>query len=251
MRQLTQSSLVVCAASCQLLCASTVSAQTRGYVGGTAFGDIRQFGSTITRGPFPVDDVSRDATGAGGSLRVGTWLHPRWTLEVGADLSSKTSTTETGPVIAIFPPVPPLELKFSTRFASVTTMVGFHSPAGRRVRLGYLAGFSFVRATHTTEYPSIRGLSIFENGNGVGWVFADISVGGTSSSIARAPSTPSVTTVTTTRNSGALTLGVEAAIDLTATIAVVPELRASTFSTATSGPSVFLIRPGVGVRWKF
>ncbi|HET9468690.1 MAG TPA: hypothetical protein VFO48_09770 [Vicinamibacterales bacterium] len=53
------------------------------------------------------------------------------------------------------------------------------------------------------------------------------------------------------RNAGVLTLGFEAAIDLTPRIAIVPDLRASTFSTSASGPSVFLVRPGVSARWKF
>ena len=248
MHLLVRCSLVLCTAVCLLVCASAASAQTIGYVGGTAFADIRQFGSISTRSPLLAEDGSRNTTAAGGSLRVGTWVHSRWTLEVGADLSSRTTSTTRGPVIAIFPPVPPLELKSSTSFASVTTMVGFHSPAGRRVRLGYRAGFSFVRATYINEFPSFTGLTIFDDGDPIAWGFSGFT-GLSSSDSPRVSS--SVTTVTTTRNSGALTLGVEAAIDLTAKISLVPELRASTFSTANSGPGVFLIRPGVGVRWKF
>jgi len=250
MHLLVRCSLVLCNAMCLLVCAATASAQTIGYVGGTAFADIRQFGSTITRGQSRPEESSRDATGAGGSLRVGTWIHPRWTLEVGADLTSKTTMATTGPVIAIYPPVPPLELKFSTSFASVTTMVGFHSPAGRRVRLGYRAGFSFVRSTYTTEYQGFPGLSIFDTGDGFGVGLVELEfVSGPVTT--RPPRMSSPVTVTTKRNSGALALGIEAAIDVTSKIAVVPELRASTFATANSGAGVFLIRPGVGVRWNF
>ncbi len=46
-----------------------------------------------------------------------------------------------------------------------------------------------------------------------------------------------------------LVLGVEVAIDVVRHIAVVPELRAMTFSSVASGPGTFLIGPGVGVRW--
>jgi hypothetical protein len=229
---------------CLVGCSSAAGAQSAGYVAGALFADIRQFGGMTSQSPL-LSDTSRDATGLGGSARVGTWVHPRWSLEVGVDLSSKTSTTERGPVIAIFPPVPPLELKSSASFASVTTMVGFHSPEGRRVRLGYRAGFSFVRARYTTEFPNFLLPPLFDDS-----VFADI--GAISALFPRLSSlTIAPTSLTTIRNSGALILGIEAAIDLTSAIAVVPELRASTFSTAETGPGLFLIRPGVVVRWKF
>ena len=221
-------------------------AQDTGYVAVAGFADIRLFGGTTSRGPFFNEDASRDATGAGGSIRVGTWVHPRWTLEVGGDVSSKTSTTVRGPVIAIFPPVPPLELTSTTSFVSVTTMVGFHSPAGRRVRLGYLAGFSFVRATYKNEYPASSLAALLAGG------MSFISFDGiTFPSFPRSSLTLPASAFTDKRNSGALTLGFEAAIDLTSRIAIVPELRASTFSTSASGPSIFLVRPGVAARWKF
>lgn len=70
-----------------------MAAQDTGYIAGAGFADIRLFGGTESRSPLFNEDASRDATGAGGSIRVGTWVHPRWTLEVGADVSSKTSTT--------------------------------------------------------------------------------------------------------------------------------------------------------------
>jgi hypothetical protein len=124
-------------------------------------------------------------------------------------------------------------------------MVGFHSPEGRRVRLGYRAGFSFVRARYVTDFPNFPFPTFLE-----GSAFADIGI--VSSPFPRSSSlTILPTTVTTMRNSGALTLGVEAAIDVTSAIAVVPELRASTLSVAEAGPGLFLIRPGVGMRWKF
>src|SRR5688572_22501321 len=206
MHPVTRSSLVMFVALCLLACAGSASAQSVGYVAGSAFADIRQFGSTSTRTELPVEDVSRNATGVGGSIRAGTWLHPRWTIEVGADLSSKTSTTVRGPVIAIFPPVPPLEFTSSTSFASVTTMVGFHSPEGRRVRLGYLAGFSFVRVTYTTEFPSLPLGTIFDDDD-----FSLSFFEFRPASIPRASLLLPPTTVVTTRNSGALALGIEAA----------------------------------------
>jgi hypothetical protein len=218
---------------CFLVYASTASAQTGTYIAGGGFADVRLFDGASSPTVFG-ENISRDGTAAGGSVRVGTWVHPRWTLEVGADIASRTSTSFQGPVIAIFPPVPRLELRSSTSFVSVTTMVGFHSPAGRRVRMGYLAGFSFVRATHKTAIPSFA-LPFF--------TFEDLL--GSITSVPRSSLTLPTGALSSKRNSGALTLGVEAAIDLTPKFAVVPELRASTLS------GVFLIRPGVGARWSF
>jgi Outer membrane protein beta-barrel domain len=231
-----------------LACSAGASAQDAGYVAGAAFADIRQFGGASSQTPLFGGDVSQDATGAGGSLRIGTWVHPRWTLEVGADVTSRTSQTVTGPVIAIFPPVPPLELTTSTRFLSVSTLVGFHSPSGRRVRLGYLAGFSFMRTRHTTEVSGI-GLPafVFEQ---LGLPYSTLSMGSIASPSRASSLTLPASALKSTRNSGALTLGFEAAINITQKLAVVPELRASTFSTSPGG-GVFLIRPGVGVRWGF
>src|SRR5688572_14036644 len=149
-----------------LFLSSTASAQTGTYIAGAGFADVRLFDGASSPTLFG-EDISRDGTAAGGSLRVGTWVHPRWTLEVGADIASRTTASFEGPVIAIFPPVPRLELRSSTSFVSVTTMAGFHSPAGKRVRMGYLAGFSFVRATHKTE--PFDALPFFTFGGEVGF----------------------------------------------------------------------------------
>jgi hypothetical protein len=218
---------------CLLVSASTAEAQTSVYIAGAAFADIRQFGSTSSQAPFG-GDFSRDAIGAGGGVRVGTWVHPRWTLEVGGEVATRTTATFTGPVIAIFPPPRGLNLRSSTSFVNVSTMVGFHSPAGRRVRMGYRAGFSFVRGTHKTELP-FDALPFF--------TFEDLL--GSITTVPRSSLTLPSGALASKQNSGALTLGIEAAIDLTPKIAVVPELRASTLS------GIFLIRPGVGARWSF
>ena len=218
---------------CLLVCASTARAQTSGYIAGAAFADIRQFGSTSGQSPF-LTDFSRDAIGAGGGVRVGTWVHPRWTLEVGAEAATRTTATFSGPVIAIFPPPRGLDFRASSSFINVTTMIGFHAPAGRRVRMGYRAGFSFVRASHTTEIP-LDVLPFF--------TFEDLF--GSTTTVPRTSLALPTGSLASKQNSGALTLGLEAAIDVTPKIALVPELRASTWS------GVFLIRPGAGVRWSF
>lgn len=249
--------LTVCAlmgALALLLSPIRASAQDSVYVAGTGFADIRQFGGTSS-GTLPIDNFSPNGTGSGGSIRVGTWVHPRWTIEAGVDVGSETTTTFRGPVIAIFPPPSPINFKTSNSFVGVSTMVGFHSPAGGRVRLGYLAGFSFVQTKTTNEYPSSSLASFFLDDDFFGSASASFTslIGGYTglSTVGRSSLTLPSAAFTNKRNSGALILGFEAAIDVTSKLAVVPELRALTFSTTPSGPGVFLIRPGVGARWKF
>jgi hypothetical protein len=60
-----------------------------------------------------------------------------------------------------------------------------------------------------------------------------------------------VSTLTQKHNAGGLLLGFEAAVALTSRLSLVPEVRALTFSTVNNGPAVFLIRPGIAVRWNF
>jgi hypothetical protein len=107
------------------------------------------------------------------------------------------------------------------------------------VRLGYRAGFSFVRAIYKSEYPGFAvPVEIFGNVRPIEIPSPRIIL-------------PRTTTLTQKHNTGALTLGFDAAIDLTSRFSIVPEIRALVFSTPGSGPGVFLIRPGIGVRWKF
>jgi hypothetical protein len=197
--------------------ANNASAQQGVYVQGTVFADIRQFGTTGAI-QSAISDFSLDATGIGGSARVGTWLDRRWTLEAGFEMGNRTTVEIENPyILALFPPgMRPRDLEASTSFTSVTPMIGFHQRANRRVRFGYRAGFSFVRATFRSQLP----------------------VG-----ITRSP-------VVERQNTGALALGFETAISLRRHLSVVPELRALAFSLSGRGQT-FLIRPGVGARWNF
>jgi hypothetical protein len=220
----------------------SASAQEGIYVQGSAFADVREFGSSSSTIVGPDDESSLDAVGAGGSIRVGTWLHRRWTIEAGLDLTTRTTNDFRNPyILAIFPPgLAPLDLSASTSFASVTTMLGFHQRADW-VRFGYRAGFSFMRATYRTEFPDFA----VPLSNAAREPFALLST--------LLPTLPTSrldnTTLTRTENNGALALGFEAAIELADNLEVVPELRAFAFSS--SGQGTFLIRPGVGARWTF
>jgi hypothetical protein len=219
---------------------TSAAAQPGGYVSGSVFADIREFGST-TAVPYYGDQFSLDATGAGGGLRIGTFLHPRWSLELSAEVASKTTVDLEDTVrILIFPPPPSRDFRASASFVTVTASVGFHPPAVGRVRLGYRGGFSFVRGTYKSDYPSyiILPAAIFSR--------PDAAL-----TFPVPPPQFSARTITQEHNAGALALGFESAIDLTRRLAVVPEVRALVFSAPNNGPGVFLIRPGVGVRWSF
>jgi hypothetical protein len=240
--------LLALAFSVLLLHVVAASAQPAVYITGSAFADIKRFGSTQQAPYFGDDDeFSLDGTGAGGGLRIGTFLAPRWSLELSVDAGARTEGRLPNPyvyILAIFPPPPfaDLELKAHTRFLAVNTIIGFHPAARGRVQLGYLVGFSFIRGTYLSDYVDFGApVPLF-----------------TVRSILTSPITdllpfprPAVATLNQKQNTGGAILGFEAAVSLTDHIAVVPEIRALTFSTINRGPGVFLIRPGVGVRWNF
>ena len=225
---------------CVLAGAAIASAQTAGYVGGSVFADIRTFGSTSAV-PYYGDQFSLDATGIGGGVRVGTFLHPRWSLELAVETASRTTVDLNDTVRILIAPPTPLNFRASARFMTVATTVGFHQPAGSRVRLGYRAGFSFVRAAYESDYPSfVLPAAIFAPG-GTSTIFPTILP----------PPQFTTRTITQKHNTGAVVLGFESAIDLTPRIAVAPEIRALLFSAPYNGPGIFLIRPGVAVKWNF
>ncbi len=227
--------LLCLSALAQPAAAQTSPAEPSVYVAITGFGDIRQLGSSASPYYPPGDESALDASGIGGGLRVGTFLHPRWSLELGVDTATRETVDLEDPVvILIFPPVPRPDLKASTSFTNVSTTLGFHPAAMGRVRVAYRAGFSFVKATYKTEYSAFLPTDLFPELRRLDFA-----------SFAMAPIQSRVTTLTQRRNSGALTLGFEVGISVTEKITVVPEVRALAFT------GVFLIRPGVGLRWSF
>jgi hypothetical protein len=239
------------------LSAREAVAQGSLYLGGSAFADIKRFGSTDDVYYLNALELSLDATGAGGGFRIGTLVHPRVSLELAIDAGTETEVDAPDPylMLAIYPPfpLPRGDRKASTRFLAVSTVVGFHPPARGRLRLGYLAGFSFIRATYQSDYPDFVVLPAALSTSFFSW----------SSSVASPPSgsridglptifpPPRFARLTQTDLTGGAILGFEAAVDLTRHLAVVPEIRALMLSTPNNGPGLFLVRPGVGVRWTF
>jgi hypothetical protein len=234
--------------------ASAQSAQSANYVGGAAFADVKLFGASGASYYSPSAEPSLNTTGAGGGVRIGTFVHPKVSLEFAVDAGTRTRTTYQYPVVilAIYPPPPALQLRASTQFTTFTTVVGYHPPARGRGRLRYLAGLSFVRAAYTSDLPGyILPAATFEQ-NRLSYI--PISLDGSRGS----PVTVSLPTsiydprpVTRRDLTGGTMLGFEAAFALGKRVAVVPEVRAVMFAQPNDGPGVFLIRPGVGVRWGF
>jgi hypothetical protein len=224
----------------------SVVAQPAVYVSGAAFADIKQFDS-VEYDPFVLasgDDFSLDATGLGGGIRVGTFLHPRWSLELAVDAGTRTTKELTNPytILGSSSALRVPELSASTQFLTVSTVLGFHPAKRGRVHLGYLGGFSFVRGTHESALPDFRILTTgtsTSRTSGLGSLFP----------VTFPPIDFGSRTLKLVDNSAGGILGVEAAIDLTTRLAAVPGVRAVVFSTR--GRGVFLIRPEVGVRWNF
>jgi outer membrane protein with beta-barrel domain len=238
-----KTTLALCLA---LLFARAAAAQSPLYIAGAGFSDIKLFGTGTIY--YPVSNApTLNSTGAGGGLRVGTFLHPRLSLEFGVDAGSKSETSFGYPVqiLAIYP-APSVRLKASARFVTVNTVLGYHPAPLGRVRFGFLGGFSIVSGTYTSDLP--------------GYVFPATTFSETRSIVTPVlgfTSLPSLGLFAPPRSytqhdiaAGGL-LGFEAAFEVTKRLAVVPEVRSVIFSQPFNGPGVFLVRPGVHVRWGF
>jgi hypothetical protein len=236
------------------LITATASAQSRFYVGGTAIADIRRFDS-IEFDPRILasltDTSSPDGIAAGGGVRVGTFLHPKLSLELAIDAGSRTTSAFRNP-IEILPTrsstlrLP--EISNSTSFLTVSTVVGFHPEKMGRVHLAYLGGLALVRGTYETTLPtfSYTPLELAFMSGPSSYASALASFGSLTQPV---PITTGSQTLQRTDNSVGGVLGFEAAMDLSARFAVVPGIRAIVFSN--QGQTVFLTRPEVGVRWTF
>ena len=236
------------------LVAATASAQSRFYIGGTAVADVRRFDSIEIdpRVLANIGDVSsRDGTAPGGGLRVGTFLHPLWSLELAVDAGGRTTNKFRNP-IEILPVrsstlrLP--ELSTSTSFLTVSTVVGFHPQTTGRFHLGYLGGLALVRGTYRSTFPNFSYIPL-ELAFMSGTASFSSAIASFTSLTQPVPISSVGQTVRRTNNSVGGVLGLEAAVDVTSRLSLVPGLRTLVFSD--QGQSVFLIRPEVGVRWRF
>ena len=209
-------------------------AQSNVFVGGGMFADLKRFsGDPAT--------TTLDGNGIGGGGQIGVMVSDRWNIRLALDIGSTTtrssSTTIALPVIYDFTALglvaPPQSLVFSTetanRLFATSVLLGYQTAGTRRVRPGVFGGLTFMHVTRRVTLPNVLPLATTQ----LATIF------------------PLVDTQERIDNVPAATVGAEAAIELTPHFAAVPEVRAHAFSLSGGGPSGFVIRPGIAVRWTF
>ncbi len=200
------------------------------YVGASLLADISRF-TTIEVDP---STFSNELTGGGEtigfSLVVGTALGDRWGVELEfvrpgvLEHSVERQIELVPPGIPVPPrPIPPFEfeIRSSERHTTVTPAVWFRQPIGDRADLCYLGGVTFVRTAREQEVvfdPRLPVLSI--------------------------PVTQEIVEHTV----GPM-VGLEGRIRMTSHLALTPGIRL--LAVTAGGRNGWLIRPGVGVHWRF
>ena len=167
-----------------------------------------------------------------------------WSLELAVDAGSMSTNVFPNPIQSLPTRSSTLrlpEVSNGTSFLTFSTVVGFHPGKIGRVRLGYLGGLTLVRGTYESTIPEFGIPTDFTLVPDLGGSFTVFP-----------PLPPAVIDSRTLRridNSVGGILGLEAAVDITERLSIVPGIRTIVFSN--SGSSVFLIRPEAGVRWSF
>src|SRR5262245_20911789 len=214
---------LVCTAAAILFVGSTASAQTRVFVSGSVFGELKQ--------PSTADDfVDHDNTAIGAGVRVGAFLSERWSVELGVDFGGETSrragfypllealppgvisSLPVGIDVSIFPPI--YDLRETERLTTISVLLGYHPSTRGRVRPGFAGGLSLIR-------------NVIESGNGR---IIPLDFGIAENEFVR--------------NGPAATVAFEVAIAMNSRLSVVPEIRAHAYDATTD------YRPGVAVRWE-
>jgi len=216
-----------------------VNAQPRVYISGDVFAEVIQLSRTTVTPPL--DDSTADALAApngvtlGGGARVGAFLSPVWSLEIGVDtgraLREERSLSIRSPIGIL---IPPATLRYlarnSQQYLATSVLVGYHPVARGRLHPGFRGGMSFMRSERTFTVAS-------------------------ASTITFTPTVPGIVVPTVTLLTNdygvvsyglAATVAAEAAIELSRRFAVVPEMRA-----LAGGLGMIVLRPGVAaqIRW--
>ena len=226
------------------------SAQAQVFASGAAFSDIKRFSGDPSNSTL-------DGTTFGGGTRVGMFVAPRWSVEVGIDVGARTTKTRslsiprlTPPIsadlafpIGILPPVFSFQSRTTNRLIATSVMLGFRPATTGRVHPEFLGGLTFVHFTRTfdTSGPTPLASAVLSTG-------ATTSLSQVSYIIAPAPVVRPQKAVD---NVPAAAVGFNLALDLTRHFALVPEVRAHAFSLNSGSPSAFVLRPGLAVRWVF
>ena len=237
-----------------LIAASSAHAQV--FASGAAFGDIKRFSGDPSTSTL-------DGTTFGGGARVGMFVAPRWSVEVGVDIGASTTKTRSLSIggltpsisadlaalglttsfpIGILPRIFSFESRTSNRLIATSVMLGFRPATTGRVHPEFLGGLTFVHFTRTFDTsgptPLDSGLVRFGTTPGLSAIYTQVP-------------TLVVRPQKAVDNVPAAAVGFNLALDLTRHLALVPEVRAHAFSPNSGGPSAFVLRPGLAVRWVF
>ena len=230
-----------------LACAVPAVAQTRVSVAGDMFADIKRFSGDPTS--------TLDGNGIGGGAEMALIVSDRWSMRFGVEVGSTTTRSTTDifdaftllrqnlTALGLTMPAPQrLRLDTATRLIASSVLLGYHVPAAGRVRPAIFGGLTFMHVRRRITVPVAMGNVLS---------FSDVT--NLPFAIANPFPFPSFTTVTRQQidNVPAATVGAEVALALTSHLAAVPGIRAHAFSLSGGGPSGFVIRPGIAVRWTF
>ena len=221
------------------------SARAQVFVSGAAFGDIKRFSGDPSNSTL-------DGTTFGGGARVGMFVAPRWSVEVGIDVGALTTKTRSISIgvlsppipIGIVPPVFSFQSRTSNRLLATSVMLGFRPATTGRVHPEFLGGLTFVHFTRTFDTTGPVPLaSVLTLTGGVATTALSELTYVTQALVVRPQHEVD--------NVPAAAVGFNLALDLTRHLALVPEVRAHAFSLNSGGPSAFVLRPGLAVRWMF
>jgi hypothetical protein len=190
------------------------AAQSPVFVTGALFGDLKRFS-----GDPATNVLDGDSVGGGG--RLGAFVAPQWTLELGVDAGASTTALRGTPLPAAKGmALPPLrQSRTRNRLIATTVLVGFHPSTTRRVQFGYFGGLTLLRVTRRSDT-----------------LIAGVAQPNEREVIDLVP---------------AATMAAEARVAISQHLAIVPEIRVLTFSLSPPAPAGFAIRPGVALRWTF
>jgi hypothetical protein len=230
--------IVTAAAACP------VAAQTRVFVAGGMFADIKRFSGDAST-------PTLDGNAVGGGARAGVIVSERWSVSLDVDFGASTTTTAALPIGVLSPldraaaPIALFRSRITNRLVATSALLGYHAPSGHRVRPAVFGGLTFmhvIRRFDTTIPPPIA------------YPASSFSVQPDGIVVTQAAGSPLPSLVVRPHeevdNVPAATIAAEAAIDLNSHLAAVPEVRAHTFSLS-GGPGGFAIRPGIAIRWTF
>ncbi len=182
------------------------------------FAGIDRFSHSVTTQPSGSGETPNlSGTTGGGLFGMGTFLAPRWSASVEFAFSTSTEGTATQSGQSVRQT---LQTRSRTDLGSV--LLGYHHTPSGKIQVGMFAGLSFVRQSTHSEIDTVF-----------------------SPPLPIPPLTPTHTETDAIIYRSAATVGFDVAIQATATLAIVPTVRAHVIS------GMWSIRPGVMVRWRF